>query len=504
MPAREELQQTLDEPLGDWSREAWVAHLVGRYGAARPYWLSLCCRTPEPADPGRLKRLPSEVPRLSLLYQSLAPLDPLHEPPEHLAREAAVAILAGRTRPAHADTLSLPTSPTAPDRLVAQCRMTWLHQAAAAHDELSEAERWLAADMLGQLSDTLRFRALPLQGAQQGPGLQPALWRPIGRPGVARLAVRIGSCWRGFADERPAWRHDLAPLAAAACLVTVAEWRWFTEQAKGYADPQALWWQAAGPDAQRWLASRPNDRPPGLDDPRFSQPLQPMVGLNQYEALAHAAWLKKLLPGDGSEATDVRLPTELEWEAAVRGPQLVWFGPQRHWPHASGWRRLWPQWRPAPNDFNHDATRCNRPTPVGLFPQSGSPTGLLDASGIVWEGCSSELISELLAHGVGTPGSRETCRRTTRWRVSAVPSLARRRLQPQFTPLPRRMSRPTASRTQRHRSSDGAQCATPFRTLDPGIEGSAPMVEPGIGVGGPAFGAPVAPMAWSPTVRMRD
>jgi serine/threonine protein kinase len=107
--------------------------------------------------------------------------------------------------------------------------------------------------------------------------------------------------------------------------------------------------QATGEVAPaHWLGGRP---PAGLED-------HPVVGVNLEGARRYAQW------------RGARLPTQLEWEAAARGPNNFKF--------------------PWGNEF--DAALCHGPereaqgtAPVGSLPQGASPNGCLDLVGNVWE-----------------------------------------------------------------------------------------------------------------------
>ena len=87
----------------------------------------------------------------------------------------------------------------------------------------------------------------------------------------------------------------------------------------------------------------------------------------QFLAVAFCRWLSRRL---GSE---VRLPTEYQWQQAATGGD-----PRNHYP----WGRKW------------DARCCNtlesglnRTTAVGLYPAGASAQKVLDLSGNLWEWC---------------------------------------------------------------------------------------------------------------------
>jgi sulfatase modifying factor 1 len=66
-------------------------------------------------------------------------------------------------------------------------------------------------------------------------------------------------------------------------------------------------------DYTEFLKDTSHTNPTGWDDPRFSQPEQPVVGVSWFDAVAYCDWLSK------SFAEKYRLPSEAEWEKACRG-----------------------------------------------------------------------------------------------------------------------------------------------------------------------------------------
>jgi formylglycine-generating enzyme required for sulfatase activity len=234
----------------------------------------------------------------------------------------------------------------------------------------------------------------------------------------------IGDDDSQYADEKPAHKVEIAPFELTVFPVTNAEYALFMA-AGGYTDEQ--WWQteaargwlrgegtSAGPrqnarDMQKYLQDFSDDvikqenvspdqiehwlwqkhasdeelerqyekwypsgeiyRQPGFwADTLFNHPSQPVVGISWFEAKAYCAWLSAQIEAE------IDLPTEVEWEAAAGGAN------GRNYAYGT----------------EFDAARCNtfethiqRTTPIGVFSEGGTPEGIFDLSGNVWEWTST-------------------------------------------------------------------------------------------------------------------
>jgi len=103
-------------------------------------------------------------------------------------------------------------------------------------------------------------------------------------------------------------------------------------------------------------------------DERFSNPLQPVVGISWYEARAYGSWLS------AEVGAVFRLPTEVEWEAAARGAQGRLYAYGVAFDAMKG---------------NVLETRLKRVTPVGVFVEGDTPQGASDMAGNVGQWTTS-------------------------------------------------------------------------------------------------------------------
>jgi formylglycine-generating enzyme required for sulfatase activity len=262
--------------------------------------------------------------------------------------------------------------------------------------------------LLGELGDNLRYEyvAGAVQGWSNWPiaglRLKQPHWLCCGRPGSdERTTYRIGSDSGGEAAEFPSWPVALKPFQAARYAVTVQEWQHFMESG-GY-KKHAPWWENAGEAAQLWLRGNGVRRrqPWFWDEPRNSNPLQPVMGINAFEALAYAAWAdgldalawQKQGGGEGKRQS-VAVPTEVLWEAAVQGQDLSGAPRAAGCAHGSGTQE------PGALDFNH-GWHLRRIAPVGSYSLGATPAGLFDAAGNIWEWCSNEVSDEQFKAGWG-------------------------------------------------------------------------------------------------------
>jgi formylglycine-generating enzyme required for sulfatase activity len=170
-------------------------------------------------------------------------------------------------------------------------------------------------------------------------------------------------------------------------------------QAGGYANAQ--YWQEAiahkywkdgkfkGQFESEWrVGAYPFSAPFNLEN-------HPVVGVSWYEAVAFCRWLtarfqisdfrlqienirdENLKSEIKNLKFEIRLPTEAEWEKAARGTEGYIF-----------------PWNDelTPQHANYSETKIGATSAVGIFPAGASPYGLLDASGNVWEWCSTKWI----------------------------------------------------------------------------------------------------------------
>ena len=117
----------------------------------------------------------------------------------------------------------------------------------------------------------------------------------------------------------------------------------------------------------QWAGKRQTE-PLFWRDARLNHPAQPVVGVCWYEARAYCAWLC------AQTGLEVRLPTEVEWEAAARGTRA------RAYPYGEVFDRM---------ASNTVETHVKRTTPVGVFPSGSTPNGVSDMSGNVYEWTST-------------------------------------------------------------------------------------------------------------------
>jgi formylglycine-generating enzyme required for sulfatase activity len=138
----------------------------------------------------------------------------------------------------------------------------------------------------------------------------------------------------------------------------VERWRgWMELDEVGFeAAMEAHWSPKRETEPQYWL------------DARFNRPTQPVVGVCWYEARAYCAWLA------AQSGLNVRLPTEVEWEAAARGLGA------RAYAYGDAFDVL---------AANTQETHAKQTTPVGVFPNGRTPEGVDDLSGNVYEWTSS-------------------------------------------------------------------------------------------------------------------
>ncbi len=195
------------------------------------------------------------------------------------------------------------------------------------------------------------YRALP-------PGQRPALPLPAGvvfgeareryvnvKDGSLLVFVPAGSYMTGSADMHvgqvlPATRREVAAFFMGVHEVTWGQYRRFCRE-------------TGRPVHHHALTSAPTDA-------------HPVQSVTFDDALAYCAW------------AGLRLPSELEWEVAARGPR------GEEYPWGAGARPGGPD-EPPPCNVEGGEDGFLSTAPVGSFPAGASTFGCLDMSGNVWE-----------------------------------------------------------------------------------------------------------------------
>lgn len=259
---------------------------------------------------------------------------------------------------------------------------------------LIPAQRLEAADALGTLGDP-RFDEKRLH--------LPAFLRGTPEPHLGFVLIPAGTFIMGsdknipeaYEDEKPVSSVPLPDFYISRYPVTNAQYAHFI-QAGGYQNERYWtlegWAWRNGQDYdlsliddvnirniyQEVLKRRPPERrslPFWWNDPRWSAPTRPVVGVCWYEAMAYCRWLDEQLRALHPELFRpgyvVRLPSEAEWEKAARGSA------GRTW----AWGNQWQE-----DCANVDETGLGQTSPVGMFPRGCTPeTGVFDLTGNVWE-----------------------------------------------------------------------------------------------------------------------
>ncbi|HQF63133.1 MAG TPA: SUMF1/EgtB/PvdO family nonheme iron enzyme [Anaerolineaceae bacterium] len=200
-----------------------------------------------------------------------------------------------------------------------------------------------AGDILARLGDP-RFRADAFYLPDEP--LQGFIHIPAGR-------FTMGSDKKkdpqAYDSEQPQHEVELGEYYIARYPVTVAQFKAFVESSK---------YKPGDPDCLRGL------------------PNHPVVWVSWDDALAYCDWLTAQLPNLPNLPPELKcgwrvsLPSEAEWERAARGTD------GRIYPWGNEFD---------PNKANVDVTGIGGTSAVGCFPSGASPSGLLDASGNVWE-----------------------------------------------------------------------------------------------------------------------
>jgi formylglycine-generating enzyme required for sulfatase activity len=250
-------------------------------------------------------------------------------------------------------------------------------QPTSAEPQISPEIRRLLAEIANPATEPPRRLAIGDRLAELGDPRPGVGVRADGLPDIAWVEIPAGP----FIFQNGE-RRELPTFWMAKYPVTNAQHQCFIDDG-GYKDGR--WW--------RDLVL------PGPAQPSWPQRNRPRTNVDWYEAVAFCRWLtaRLALPEDS-----IRLPTELEWEKAARGEQ----GLKYPWgaEYRSGFANVGETEDPKKGPWSLRQT-----TAVGAYPHGGSPYGVEDLAGTVWEWCLNKH-EDLNAVAADTSGAARALR----------------------------------------------------------------------------------------------
>ena len=181
--------------------------------------------------------------------------------------------------------------------------------------------------------------------------LRPGVGVRDGFPDIAWIDLPGGELKLEMVDQL----FRVRPFRIAKYPVTNQQFEVFLNTEDGYRNK--VWWKDID-----W--SRKCGQPP------WPEANSPRENISWYEAVAFCRWLSA---GTG---TNIRLPTEWEWQLAATGGNA-----QREYPWEGGWDS---------SRCNSYESRLNRTTAVGIYPTGSTEQGVHDMAGNVWEWCLND------------------------------------------------------------------------------------------------------------------
>ncbi|PYS95395.1 MAG: hypothetical protein DMF65_14225 [Acidobacteria bacterium] len=179
---------------------------------------------------------------------------------------------------------------------------------------------------------------------------------------VADLVELPGGTFKMGRDDVPPMNDELKSRRAAYLLWMYNQWPAHSVSVQPFAIDRT---EVTNAEYAEFVKDTKHQPPPGIwdgDHPKAGEERLPVTNVSYDDARAFAAWRSR------RDGVTYRLPTEEEWEYAARGGDS-----SRDYP----WGGAWEEGRA---NLGTDSLRA-----VGSFPQGGTPQGIQDMIGNVWE-----------------------------------------------------------------------------------------------------------------------